>query len=108
MRTCRTFTLGAERADTFGRIANALTDASVTFLPDDGGPAPAYAKGFSIARTANVPARSHVLLEVNARWIASTDRFLHAVKNNRPWPTADVAMQVATRTLNERSPLPPL
>jgi len=31
-------------------------------------------------------ARSHVLLEVNARWLESTGRFLQAIKNNQPWP----------------------
>lgn len=37
-------------------------------------------------------AKSNVLLEINAKWLASTDRFLDAVKNNRPWPAPDVTM----------------
>jgi hypothetical protein len=43
-------------------------------------------------RTMTVLARSHVLLEMNARWLTSTDTFLDAVKNNRPWPAPDLAM----------------
>ena len=42
-------------------------------------------------------ARSHVLLEVNARWLASTDRFLEAVKNNQPWPGPDLSASMETR-----------
>lgn len=42
-------------------------------------------------RSMTTLARSHVLLEVNARWLASTDRFLEALKSNQPWPGPDVA-----------------
>jgi hypothetical protein len=39
-------------------------------------------------------ARSHFGLEVNARWLESTDRFLEALKNNRPWPAPDVPLSM--------------
>ena len=42
-------------------------------------------------------ARSHLLLEVNARWLESTDRFLEALKNNQPWPAPDVPASMETR-----------
>lgn len=44
-----------------------------------------------------VLARSHVLLEVNALWLESTDRFLEALKNNQPWPAPDVPQSMETR-----------
>ena len=31
-------------------------------------------------------AKSFLLLEKNAKWLRSTDRFLDAVKSNRRWP----------------------
>ena len=42
-------------------------------------------------------ARSHVLLEVNARWLESIDRFLEAVKNDQPWPAPDVVHAMEAR-----------
>ena len=39
-------------------------------------------------------ARSHVLLEINARWLESTERFLEAVNNNQPWPGPDAPAAV--------------
>lgn len=39
-------------------------------------------------------ARSHVLLEVSARWLDSTDRFLEARKNHEPWPAPDVPLSM--------------
>jgi hypothetical protein len=32
-------------------------------------------------------AKSYLLLEKNAKWVHSTDRFLAAVKANRKWPS---------------------
>jgi len=40
-------------------------------------------------RSMTLLARSHVLLEINARWLASTEEFLEAVNNNQPWPGPD-------------------
>ena len=48
-------------------------------------------------RSMTILARSHVLLEVNARWLESTDRFLAAVKNNQPWPAPDVSPAMEKR-----------
>jgi hypothetical protein len=45
-------------------------------------------------RSMTTLARSHVLLEVNARWLESTDRFLEALKNNQPWPAPDGPLSV--------------
>ena len=55
------------------------------------------AKNHSEWRSMTVLGRSHVLLEVNARWLASTDRFLEALKNNQPWPAPDVSQSMETR-----------
>jgi hypothetical protein len=55
------------------------------------------AKNHQEWRSMTMLARSHVLLEVNARWLASTDRFLEAVKNNQPWPGPDVPPSMETR-----------
>ena len=56
-----------------------------------------HAKNHSEWQSMTVLARSHVLLEVNARWLESTDRFLEAVKNNHPWPAPDVPVSIETR-----------
>jgi hypothetical protein len=48
------------------------------------------AKDHVESRTMKALAQSYVLLEVHATWLASTDIFLDAVKNNRPWPAPDV------------------
>jgi len=48
-------------------------------------------------RSMTILARSHVLLEVNARWLESIDKFLEAVNNNQPWPAPDVSPPMETR-----------
>ena len=48
-------------------------------------------------RSMTTLARSHFLLEVNARWLESTDRFLEALNNNQPWPAPDVPQSMETR-----------
>ena len=55
------------------------------------------AKDYSEWRSMTVLARSHVLLDVNALWLESTDRFLEALKNNQPWPAPDVPQSMETR-----------
>ena len=45
-------------------------------------------------RSMTLLARSHVLLEINARWLESTERFLEAVNNNQPWPGPDAPAAV--------------
>ena len=54
------------------------------------------AKDHSEWRSMTTLARSHFLLEVNARWLESTDRFLEALKNNQPWPSPDVPASMET------------
>jgi len=53
------------------------------------------AKSHQEWRAMTALARSHVLLEVNARWLASTAKFLEAVKTNRPWPGPDLEPSIA-------------
>jgi hypothetical protein len=55
------------------------------------------AKDHSEWQSMTILARSHVLLEVNARWLESTDRFLEALKNNQPWPGPDVPLSMETQ-----------
>jgi hypothetical protein len=42
------------------------------------------AKSHQEWRSMTISARSHVLLEVKVRWLASIEQFLDAAKNNRP------------------------
>ena len=47
-------------------------------------------------------ARSHLLLSMNAAWIASTDTFLAAIEANERWPHPQLAA-IAERGANEQS-----
>src|SRR3954447_9046650 len=55
------------------------------------------AKSHQDWRSMTTVARSYVLLEANARWLESTDKFVDAVKNNQPWPAPDVSLALEAR-----------